>query len=259
MIKPCHKYLISTISILWLVINCSSLGASEANPAAQAAPRTINYDWMSIAQWREQHNAMVKTASSSRSQLLFLGDSITAGWSWDENSTIFNTHFAQYHALNFGIGGDQTQHLLWRLQNGALGSLQPKLIVLQIGINNFGHSHHSAEQVAGGVTAIVNYLKQQRSKSKILLLAMFPAEHEANRPIRANIQHANELLKSMAKEASVAFYDFGNIFLNSQDEIPNTLMADFLHPTRAGYQKLADKLAPIVNEMIGSEITQYQY
>ena len=102
--------------------------------------------------------------------MIFLGDSITHGW---EGQKAWQEYFGAFKPVNLGIGGDQTGHVLWRITDGKeLEHLKPKAAVIMIGTNNTGG--HSAEQIAGGIKAIVEELKQQKPGIKILVLGVFP-------------------------------------------------------------------------------------
>ncbi|HQL20601.1 MAG TPA: GDSL-type esterase/lipase family protein, partial [Opitutaceae bacterium] len=128
--------------------------------------RTIEYDWMSVAQWNQMHAEDVAIAEKGGVDVLFLGDSITAGWA---NSPIWANEIAPLHAANFGIGGDSTQNVLWRLQHGTIGNLQPRLVVLLIGTNNLGRDQHSPAEVVRGIQAILTQVKLAWPSTKILV------------------------------------------------------------------------------------------
>jgi lysophospholipase L1-like esterase len=228
----------------------SNAGEGTGNPAAQASPRTVEFEWMSLSNWRERHARLVDIAERGEVDLIFLGDSITEGWTWGETSTIFKAAFGKYKTANFGIGGDQTQHVLWRLQNGETGKLSPKLTVLLIGTNNFGHSGHSPEQVSEGVQAIIYIINKHWPASKILLLGVFPYGEKAGNPSRTRVAQTNQLLAALNNDQNIYYYDFGSLFIDERGNIPSALMADFLHPTPRGYRMLAEKLGPVVDQLM---------
>lgn len=242
-----------------LVILCWQVAAAVKNTAlidpANAAPRSIEFDWMSIEQWYQQHTANKAAANNNKAPLVFLGDSITAGWQWGQNREIYDSAFGRYSPLNFGVGGDQTQELLWRLKDGTLGSLVPRLIVLMIGTNNIGHSQHSAEEVVRGIEAIVGFLQTHHPQTRLLLLGLLPAGQQADTPTRRTILAVNRRLATFAKQRNAVFVDAGQLFVDGRGEISADLMADFLHPTHDGYRKLADFLAPTVEQLMSDRPT----
>jgi len=246
---------IGLLFALTLYFFCTPAFGDNSNPAAKATPRTQEFDWMSLDTWREKHGLLVREANTRDIDLLFLGDSITEGWTWGENPSIFTASFGRYRSANFGIGGDQTQNVLWRLRNGETGSMYPRLIVLMIGTNNFGHSHHTAEAVSGGVRAIIVELQKHWPETRILLLGILPFGEKASDPSRLQVEKVNRLLARLDDQEHVFFRDFGALFLDSQGDIPEALMADFLHPTHAGYEKLAEQLKPVVDSLMSEMIT----
>jgi lysophospholipase L1-like esterase len=118
----------------------------------------------------DRHRAFIARGRESPIGLLFLGDSITEGWS--EHPEIWRESFGSHAPANFGIGGDSTQHVLWRILNGELEGLNPKAVILLIGTNNTGQ--HSAEEIAAGIRRILHHLLDRLPETRVLVLAVFP-------------------------------------------------------------------------------------
>jgi len=145
-----------------------------------------------------RHRDFLKRIEQSKGagDVIFLGDSITHGW---EGQKAWQEYFGSFNPVNLGIGGDQTGHILWRITEGhELDNLKPKAAVIMIGTNNTGG--HTAQQIAGGIKAIVEELKQQKPGIKILVLGVFPrgSSSDAERTleqITAGIRPINEELK----------------------------------------------------------------
>lgn len=233
--------------LVFVTLTCS---AERLPEAATAAPRTQEYEWMSVATWQNMHQKNGNTAQKSQAELLFLGDSITQGWTWGDNSQLFDTAFGRYTTANFAIGGDLTQNVLWRLRNGEIGTLNPTVIVLMIGTNNFGIGHHPANEIASGVEAIIGELRQHFKHSKILLMGVLPFDQNATSDSRVKVPDLNHRLAAFNDNQTVYFYDFGTEFLDVRGNIPTTRMADFLHPTHLGYAILAEQLKPVVADLM---------
>jgi lysophospholipase L1-like esterase len=178
--------------------------------------------------------------------VLFVGDSITAGWDWQ----IWEKNFKPLNAANFGIGGDGTANLLWRLQHGAIGQLQPKLIVLLIGVNNFGLYNETPEQAAAGVTAVIKQLQLAWPTSKILVNAVLPFEEKANSPKRKMVKKLNAIIAKLGDDQQVFFKNYGAKLLQKDGSISVEIMADFLHPTAKGYQIWADAMLPDIQHLL---------
>ena len=131
--------------------------------------------------WMEMHKSFLVHAKKGHIDLLFLGDSITQGW--NENS-VWQRFYGPRHAANFGIGGDRTQHVLWRIQNGELDGIEPKVTVLMIGTNNLHDD--TPDEIAQGIKTIVAELRKRLPKTKVLLLGVFPRSQKPDRNSRAN-------------------------------------------------------------------------
>lgn len=222
-----------------------SLAAETAAQALQesgttALPRQRDYDWMSLDQWQRLHDEDAAIAAKGGIDLLFLGDSITEGW----DAEVWETHFASYAAANFGIGGDHTGNLLWRLQNGAAGTLQPKVVVLMVGVNNFIHLNETPEQVFAGVNAVVNTLQAVFPTAQILLNGVFPYGQSPDTPEREQVENLNFLLQTLGERPLVHFQDHGHLLLESDGRISTEIMGDYLHLTTKGYQIWAEAILP---------------
>lgn len=213
--------------------------------ATQPAPREISYEWMSLSEWYEMHAEDVGIAEKGEADLVFLGDSITAGWSW-AGADLWKQQFVPLGAVNFGIGGDMTQNVLWRLLHGGIGKLNPKQFVLLIGTNNFGFTGESPEAVARGVEHIIELLRNRFPESGIILMAVFPRDQLPNTMNRQNIEQLNALIEPLADGEIVSFLNINEALLLEDGKIPQSLMPDFLHLSEAGYaiwtQALKDHL-----------------
>lgn len=193
------------------------------------------------------HERFVKIAQEGKAQLVFLGDSITAGWG--SKKEIWDKAFGQYTPANFGIGGDRTQHVLWRIQNGELETIKPKAVVIMIGTNNSGSD--SAEGIAKGVTAIVDTVRSKQPQAKILLLAVFPRGEKASpNPGRDKLKEVNAIIAKLHDGQHVHFLDIGEKFLQADGSISKDIMPDFLHLSVAGYQIWADAISPKLAELM---------
>ena len=97
---------------------------------------------------------------------------------------MWTKYYADRNALNLGFSGDRTENVLWRLQNGEIDGIAPKLAVIMIGTNNTGHRSDPPEQIAAGVQAILSELQQRLPDTKVLLLAIFPRGADKDDPMR---------------------------------------------------------------------------
>ena len=216
------------------------------SPAVVPSPRVAEYPWMSMSRWRELHAEDVAVAESGEVNLLFVGDSITEDWPaalWDE-------YFAPHGAANFGIGGDMTENLLWRLRNGAAGRIDPRAVVLMIGSNNLGIRGDAPADVANGVEAVVDELQSVFPEAHIVLLGILPRDPGPGTPLRDAIAQTNADISALALRDNVSWHDLGGAFLDENGMLPAELMADYLHPTESGYALLAERLDAILEPLL---------
>jgi beta-glucosidase len=181
--------------------------------------------------------------------LLLVGDSITDGWHNGAGRDILDENYGQYHPYNIGIGGDRTQHVLWRLDKGEVDGISPKLAVLMIGTNNL-HDNTDVE-IEAGVTKIVKELNTKLPKTKVLLLGIFPRGVKATDPSRARIKTINEVLAKLDDGGkTIKYLDIGPKFLEADGTLPPEIMPDALHPNEKGYGIWAEAMAPAVAELM---------
>ncbi|HEY2786614.1 MAG TPA: GDSL-type esterase/lipase family protein [Fimbriiglobus sp.] len=190
------------------------------------------------------HKSFLKRANERPVDVLFLGDSITQGWSGN-GKTVWKEHFNNWKPANFGIGGDRTEHVLWRITEGKeLENVDPKVVVLMIGTNNVGSN--SAEQIADGVKDIVGELRKQKPKAKILLLAVFPRSGKSTRNLKdpnvcaadelqPKIKQINDIIAKLDDGKFVTYLDINDKFLNDKGGLAKSIMPDYLHPSKEGY------------------------
>jgi len=194
--------------------------------------------------WMELHNRFLDRAKKGKVDLLFLGDSITQGWNENE---VWRRYYEPRNAANFGIGGDRTQHVLWRIQHHELDGIQPKVTVLMIGTNNASSS--TPDEIAQGITAIVKEIRSRLPKTKILLLGVFP---RGAKPlsVRERLKSVNERIAKLNEPSHVTFLDISQAFLNPDGTISPDIMPDYLHLSRKGYRIWAESMEPTLWSML---------
>lgn len=203
---------------------------------------------MSLARWNQMHESFLKRAKEGKVDLLFLGDSITEGWG---NNAVWQKHYGALHAANFGIGGDTTENVLWRIQNGEIEGISPKVVVLLIGTNNFGLEGHQPDGVAKGVMTIVQTLRKKLPSSKVLLLAIFPRDEKPGTDARNRIKKVNDQIAGLDDKKNVRFLDIGAKLANPDGTLSKEIMPDFLHLSEKGYQIWAEAMDPLLQQLMG--------
>ena len=213
--------------------------------ALQDGPKTVQ----PAMKDEKRHLGFVEIAKKGGVDVLLLGDSITDGWRGKNGKKTWDENFGPLNAANFGIGGDRTQHVLWRVQNGELEGIKPKLAVLMIGTNNGGDS---ADDVASGITAIVKEVRTKSPTTKVLLLGIFPRGEKPN-PGREKNDKVNGMVAKLDDAKEVKYLDIGAKFLAEDKTISKEVMPDFLHLSEKGYQIWAGAILPTVKEMMGAK------
>ena len=188
--------------------------------------------------------------------LLFIGDSITNGWE-EVGRGVWSRFYAKRNAVNLGIGGDQTQHVLWRLDHGNIDGISPRLAIVMIGTNNAGH--RQPEQTAAGIKAIVQRLRDKLPKTKILLLAIFPRGVDNNDPLRRINVKANEIVSTLGDGQNGFYLDINPKFLAADGTLSKEVMPDLLHPNAKGYEIWAEAIEPTVAKLMGERSSELKH
>jgi lysophospholipase L1-like esterase len=180
--------------------------------------------------------------------LIFIGDSITQGWE-GAGKTVWDEFYGKRNAVNLGIGGDRTQHVLWRLDHGNIDGIRPKLAVLMIGTNN--SAMNTSVQIAEGVKLIIEKLRTKQPNAKVLVLGIFPRGPDKDDAKRKVNEGANEIIKGLADNKMVYYLDIGPKFLAADGTLSKEVMPDLLHLNETSYRTWAESIEPKVKELMG--------
>jgi lysophospholipase L1-like esterase len=184
--------------------------------------------------------AQVASFNGRDADMIFIGDSITERW-LGAGKAVWAANFAPLNALDFGIGGDQTQHVLWRMENYPIARLHPKVGVVLIGTNNLGNT---PEEIAAGVQAVLTKTQTMFPGIEIILVSIMP-----NQRANDKMMAANEILKTFADQKTVYYLDLVPLMTPVGDNWKG-LGPDHLHPDATGYQLWADAMMPLVNKLL---------
>lgn len=243
-----EPYILSTrFNLLELdqALAAGKLLPNPANPAIAPTPREEIW-------WQGRQltlNQRAQTAAAGEGvDLVFMGDSITHGWEGG-GKEVWQQYYSARKPLNLGIGGDRTQHVLWRLENGNLDGLQPKLCVLMIGTNN--SNSDSGADIADGIMAILRKLRHEQPQMHILLLDIFPRGADAEDHLRKINDAANRLLQLVGDDPMIELFDLAPVYLQEDGTLPTSVMPDLLHPQEEGYQMWAAAIEERVAALLG--------
>jgi lysophospholipase L1-like esterase len=198
--------------------------------------------------WFLRVQTNMKASRSRPYDLIFDGDSIT-DWLQTKGPDTWKKYYEPRKAYDFGIAGDQIEHVLWRLKVGQVDGLHPKLVVLMIGTNNF-KTRDTDDQIAEGIHNLWHEYSSRLPEAKILALGIFPRSQHASDPLRARIIHINQMLSQIHDNPKVTFLDIGNKFLDAQGELTPEITPDFLHPSPKGYDIWAGAIEEEVSKVL---------
>lgn len=248
--RTLSRWLFSHPMLLRLSFVLGALVASSAwaQPADQPAPRTD-------ANSRLAHEQLLAKAKQGRIDVYFVGDSITRRWGatdYPEFLAHWKKNFHGWNAADFGWGGDTTQNILWRLQNGELEGVNPKVIVVLAGTNNIGRTPPDDAKVAEvvrGVKAIVDTCRAKAPAATIVLTAIFPRND--NPAVMPGLNAINVQLVRLADGKGLRFLNLNDHLADADGTLREGMMGDKLHPALKGYEVWAAGLRPIFTELLG--------
>lgn len=253
-----HPLTQATALVLTVAFTATSLIAQSPAPSAEASPvaaaqpaqqpRTPADAVTPFNKNPPRHAEFLNRKSQGEIGILFVGDSITdfwprkGEWSW--------LKFAPYNPADFGVSSERTEHVLWRLTNGELDGINPKVVVLMIGTNNIGQCpDEESAWAAAGITKIVETIHQKLPNAKVLLLGVFP-RGKKNSIQRKKVDEVNRIICKLDDGKKTRYLDIGKVFLNENGEIPGDVMPDLLHPNAKGYDLWYGAMNPLLEEMM---------
>ncbi|MDO5552147.1 MAG: GDSL-type esterase/lipase family protein [Planctomycetia bacterium] len=238
------------LAVLVLLTSQAILSAQEQ----PLPPTVVPANKMDVQWWKERHEANKARIAQGNVDLLLVGDSITHGWD-GVGTKVQEYYYGDRNFVNMGFGGDQTQHVLWRLNDAPMDKIEPKAAMLLIGINNlWGDWENCSENVALGIKACVDKLQSLYPDIKILVLDIFPTHETADSAVRPRAAATNALLPELLKDyKNVTIMDINHLWLDENGKMPKELMNDFVHPTEYGYKLWGAEVEPVIAKMLGDE------
>jgi lysophospholipase L1-like esterase len=236
-----------------LLLLCSWLVAASSQNIATTPVSRLQTPW-----WKQRFDEKQQELRTHPPELVWLGDSITQDWErdgpqpWLQFRPVWERFYGSEKAVNLGFKGDSTCHLLWRLMHGELDGYQPKLAIVLIGANNFGHIHTDAEATLEGIRSIVSVLHRKTPRTRIILVSVLPSIRSVW--VSENTKRLNASLASaFVADMTVTFVDASSLFI-SQGHVDAAAFIDpkltppepALHPTAQAQERLAALLQPIV-------------
>jgi len=198
------------------------------------------------AAWRAAHDGFRADPTRGGARVVFLGDSYTRLWPAD----LWGRHFAPLGAVAYGVCGDGSAQVLWRVEHGELNGTPVKAVVLLVGVNNALLVGDSAADAARGVAAVLAAVRVRQPAATVLLLGVLPV-HDPGDPVRAWVTDFNARVARLADGKAVHFADPGAHFLDADgNRRPGLYDPDRVHLTRSGYELLAEVVAPVLADAV---------
>lgn len=243
----------NTVCLLFLcglAVGCAHSGVSLDEFAATMPDHSATQPGhrMDREWWEDRHAGVLSQIAETDPDLILIGDSITHGW--DNNMDIWNAHFGAYAMVNMGFGGDRTQHVLWRLENGEIDGITPDLAMIMIGTNNSNGEDNTAQEIGDGIAAICVKLRAELPETEVLILAIFPRGEGPSAQREKNAE-ASRIAKRIARSDShIHYLNFNHAFLAPGEILPKEIMPDLLHPNDAGYEIWASETEQEVHRLM---------
>lgn len=227
----------------------SDTGAAAKLPEPLSTTTADNTRYLNKPELVDACTARVTAFDDKPCDIIFIGDSITEGW-LGAGKEVWDKYYAPRHALDFGIGGDKTQNVLWRLSNMSIQNLKPKVAVVLIGTNNTMNTPH---EIADGIKAVLANTEEAFPGVKIILVSIMPNERAEDK-----MMQVNAMIKSYADDQSVYFLDLVPLMPQIDTPLPGGkidtnwkgLGKDHLHPDASGYQIWADAMEPLLQKLL---------
>jgi lysophospholipase L1-like esterase len=223
-------------------------------PADQPIPRTDDNSQLA-------HKQLLEKARKGGIDVYFLGDSITRRWGssdaqYNDFLAHWNKSFFGWNAANFGWGGDTIQNILWRIENGELDGVNPRIIVILAGANNVGRTpaidgeEGRIKDISTGIKALVNLTRLKAPQATIILMGLTP-RNDGGTAIMNTINRINENLSGLANGKQIRYLNINDKLADKDGKLFEGMTVDRLHLSAAGYQVWADALKPIFTELLG--------
>lgn len=238
------KNFIAVVILISFVLGCKSKTINSASIPTDK----LNSKW-----WNERHLEII-LRNKSNPELILIGNSIFNSLDDTTRNPIWKKYINKYDAVNMGFSGDRTENVIWRLQNGEIDGINPRVALLLIGTNNTDGNHYlnitQPEELADGIWKICRIIRNKLPKTQILLLGIFPYGYKPNN--RDNINKAtNKIISDFPNRDNYIHYrDIGSVFVDADSKVKKSLMPDFLHPNSDGYVAMFDALENDIRKLM---------
>jgi len=248
------------LAALYCLIVWGCAAQPPAPPSPPASPTSIlagaahgptiasDDNYRSHARFNQQCEAQVAAMKGKPVDVIFIGDSITQNFinapteRWPmAGKAVWDEHYAGRNVLNFGVGADRTENVLWRLDHMDIREFRPKVAVLMIGTNN---TRDSPEAIAAGVKAVIKKTQEIFPGVKIILVSILPNARAAQK-----MADANRIIRNFGDDRSVFYFDLAARMTPEGDSWKG-LGRDHLHLMPEGYELWATSMEPLLSALL---------
>jgi lysophospholipase L1-like esterase len=244
-----------TLCVQALLILC---GLGEPSAFAQQAGSEVKPEPRSDANSQLAHAQMLANRTKGRIDVYFEGDSITRRWratDYPQFLANWNKNFFGWNAADFGWGGDTIENILWRLENGELDGVHPKVIVLLAGTNNIGRIPASDAKMAAitkVIKALLDTMRKKAPEATIIVMGILPRNDGRNpAAVMRSIDKINANLATLADGKTIRYLNINDKLADKDGKLLSGMTVDRLHLSMKGYQVWADALKPVFHELLG--------
>jgi len=244
-LKSITRKLLVLSFIISLFLGCSS----EPINTAIIPIDKLQHNW-----WKDRHEGVLDSLVTNP-QLILIGNSILHSLDNKDRKDVWEKHFNKYNTLNMGFSGDRTENVIWRLQNGELENINPKVAIVLIGTNNTDGNNYPTinypNELDEATWKICEIIREKLHETEIILLGIFPFGRNIPNFRNTINQKTNELIsKFHSKDEHIHYMDIGDIYLNSDGKIFKNVMPDFLHPNAKGHMLMFNKLNDEITKLM---------
>lgn len=257
-LSPCSIFygkvcLMKRIICLIALVLCLSVNLKAEQTISKSDISSATKPLLNTAHWVPARNAHVKKSLLELPcDILFVGDSITEQWEIGPGKAQWNETWAPLNAVNFGVSGDRTEHVLWRCKDSKLATTtDPKICILNIGCNNLGtwKCQQSSADTLSGVKTIAETLLKRYPKTALIIMCTFPYNDNPEDSYRKKGEELNKGILSL-KLPRTKILDITKDFLQDDGHFKKGLFVDKVHLSAEGYKVWAGALLPLIRPVL---------
>ncbi len=246
----CKAFTLVVSSICIMILLTVSLSSCDVNKNYDLNHPSITPTSQKELWWLYRHKKKrVDLKNYEDVDVILMGDSLIHNWE-NMGLSLWEPNTEDYRQFNLGYAGDRTEHILWRIENGELEGVDPKVLILLVGTNNTGFRSDESGQTAFAIEKIVLSIREKLPNTKIILTALFPREELPTDPLRIINDDINKRIAKLDDGKSIFFLDIGHLFLEESGRLRMDLMGDGLHPGYPSYLKWREVMAPLLGRLM---------